>query len=162
MPRTLLIAFNGFLSALITLTTLLMGGMSGARAQVTRVDRITVSDVGIFATEEPTVRNDPTISTGEALTANITKVLEQATSIPAKLGTNFGVQGTLIGAPRGAAVELKIVWNYPTPGIRKPETGEYKTKEQYFENKNIGDPFAFFWTLGGEYTLIPGQWSLEL
>jgi len=141
---------------------LLIAGISGAPAQSPRVDRLELTDVGIFAIEKPEAKADAALSTGRILSAHVNKVLQETTTIPAKNGTSFGVKANLVGGPRGAAIRLKVVWRYPAPGIKNPTTGEVKLTDEYFETESIGSPFASYWTLGPDYTLVPGLWSVEL
>lgn len=127
-----------------------------------RIDRIQILDAGIMkAVGEPKPIKNKDISTGTIVEGR-TKVVEKTSIIPAKLLTTFGVAVKIFGKEDGARAKLRVLWTYPEPGIKNPATGIGKTEDAYDDVRIIGEHAEYFWSLGQEYSLVLGKWTLEL
>jgi hypothetical protein len=133
-----------------------------AVAQSARISGIDVVGFGLMNPEKLVIKKDESISTGQILTAKAT--LSKSTStIPAKLGTSFGIVADINGEQDGRETVVTVVWIYPEPGIKNPEGGAAKRRDQYDDQRRIGETGAkFYWALNAEYVLVPGKWTVEL
>jgi len=134
--------------------------LSSAQAQV-KVSRGEILHTGTYEVGKTKEINDPTISSGHRYEADAT-LLREATTITAKLNTVFGLDVMIEGTPRGKVVPVRIVWRYPDPGLRNPETGKTKFVDDYMDRREIGKKSTFYWMLGQEWALVPGTWIFEL
>lgn len=149
--RTLLVLF------------LLAVGLSFAHAQSVRIDRVDVMRPGIFVAESKTKAiTDKNISTGQRTETKSLRNIEVTTLIPARNDTFFGLEGVLVGSPKGERVPVRVVWRYPEPGLTNPQTGVTKYVDDYTDYRIIGDTFTYYWFLGNDWTLVPGVWTFEL
>ena len=137
-------------------------GLSFAQAQTPRIDRIDDVRPGVVELGETKKVADSNISTGEHFKGGAPKVVSVSKNISIKLGTVFGVQVHIIGKPPGAKVPIRIIWRYPEPGIKSPNTGKTKFSDEYTDNRTLGTSPVYYWKLEDEWVLIPGIWTLEL
>jgi Domain of unknown function (DUF3859) len=145
----------------VALATLLgVGSVTPATAQV-HVDGIDVVRTGIYKLGKYKEIKNPAISTGQRYEAPAT-LLRRTTIIPAKTGTTFGLDIMIRGRPRGRLVPFRIVWRYPEPGLRNPDTGKVKLVDDYIDEKNLGHETSFMWSLGADWTAVPGRWTFEI
>ena len=134
-----------------------------AQAQTTRVDFVQVVGVGIMKPESKLeAKANSDISTGKRLEIDKIKIVDQTTTIPAKSGTIFGADIKLVGKPNGKDAKITIIWRYPEPGLKNPQTGTIKTTDQYDIVYKTGNVQALFWSLQNEWVLVPGTWTLEV
>ena len=143
---------------------LLFGGTISAEAKGTRVERVDVVDLGIIEVVSKTKTiNDKDVSTGTRSEATETKITESGSTIRAKLNTVFGLDFKIRGVDAGTKLNLHIIWRYPQPGIKNPNTGKISLLDEYDDVFTAGpNPLTLYWSLSADYTLVPGTWSVEL
>jgi len=139
---------------------IVIGGFATAQAKV-KVEPAQVLRTGIYTIGKTKTIEDKSISTGHHTEANTT-ITERTTVITAKKGTVFGLGLLVRGSPRGATIPLQVVWRYPEPGLHNPETGITKTVDKYMTQEQLGKETTFYWSLGQEWQLVPGEWVFEL
>ncbi len=133
---------------LILAALLLIGGIGLAQAQ--RIEGIDILAAGIFKPGKLKTIHDPSISTGERHEATA-ELTEETTTIPARTDTSFGVRILIRGRPRDEIVPVRVVWRYPEPGLRNPDTGVTKRVDDYLDRKALGrEKPNFYWILGEE------------
>ncbi len=153
--------FGGILTWLVSAALFCMA--SAAIAQDARVERIDILKTGIMKMEGELKRNpDATISTGERLAAKKLRIVEATSVVPAKVDTAFGVEIRIVGKPAGRKARLKIVWLYPQPGLKNPDTGTAKMRDEYEDEQILDTTTSYFWQLGSSWALVPGKWTLEI
>lgn len=83
----------------------------------TRVDRVDISEWGIYKTEVVRTVDAPESLSGKASTVSRrkTELLTETDRIPAVLGTLFGFRYTLVGEPRHRKVPLTLKILLPPP-----------------------------------------------
>jgi Domain of unknown function (DUF3859) len=140
---------------------LVMGGLSAAQAQKVKVYGADVLRTGIYKMGKYKEIDNPDISTGHRYEAPAT-LLRRTTVIPAKQGIAFGLDLMIRGTPKGKVVPFRIVWRYPAPGLRNPDTGKVKFLDDYIDRKNLGEETQFYWSLGEAWTAVPGKWTFEI
>lgn len=139
----------------------LVATTSAASAQSVRIDRAEILQNGIMRqTSEVKTIQSKDLSTGRRSTAE-TEIVETTTTIPARVGVLFGSDVRLHGRQRGKQANLRVVWRYPQPGIKNPQTGIAKLVDEYVDKRETGTT-TYFWSLGDAYTLVTGTWTLEL
>ena len=74
----------------------------------------------------------------------------------------FGLEVRVTGKKRGESLPVKIIWRYPDPGLKNPQTGVAKFADQYVDDVTLGNTHTYYWTLGDEWTLVPGVWTFEM
>jgi hypothetical protein len=148
---------------LIIQVMLLVVGMAGAQAQ-SRIRSADIIDVGVMEIKSSTKTiNDSDLSTGTRSEATDVRVVKSGSNIRAQLNTIFGATCKLAGVPNGSKWKLHVIWRYPQPGIKNPDTGKVTLVDEYDDVFTAGpNPLALYWSLSAEYTLVPGLWSLEL
>ena len=134
--------------------------LSSAQAQVS-VTGGKVLHTGTYKVGETKEIDDPSISSGHRYEADAT-LLQEATTITAKLNSVFGLDIMIEGSPRGKVIPVRIVWRYPDPGLHNPATGQTKFVDDYMDRREIGKKTTFYWLLGQEWALVPGTWIFEL
>jgi hypothetical protein len=149
------------LIAVALATTIGAGSVTRANAQA-RVDGADVLRAGIYKVEKPKAIDNPDISTGHRYEIPTPVILRRTTVIPAIVGTVMGLDFLIRGTPRDRVEPFRIVWRYPEPGIRNPNTGKFKLVDDYIEQKNLGRETSNVWILGQDYTLVPGRWTFEI
>ncbi len=80
--------------------------------------------------------------------------------VTAKIGTQFGIQVQINGAP-----ELQVapvVTRVTHPPITNPETGKTSTVDQWDSPMNIGYARFAGWHFEDEWELVPGEWRIEI
>jgi len=130
-------------------------------AQAQTIAGVDILDAGLVSLVDPKTINDPTISTG-TMTRSIGTITQSTTTIEAATDVVFGVKVRLRGSPDGRTVSYRVVWKYPEPGLRNPDTGISKRTDEISERQPLGmTKCCYYWTLGAEWTLVPGQWVIE-
>jgi hypothetical protein len=146
---------------ILLVALLLIGGLTAAQAQKVKVYGVDILHTGIYKMGKYKEIDNPSISTGHRYEAPAT-LTRSTTIIPAQADTTFGLDLKIRGAPRGRLAPFRIVWRYPDPGLRNPDTGKVKFFDDYTDQKRLGEDTTFFWTLGEEWTTIPGRWTFEI
>ena len=119
-----------------------------AHAQTPLTERIEISKAGIYTTDAK--HNYQQVS-----------LLQSTTTIPAKIGIEFGVTFRLVGKPNGARVDLRYVTLIPSPGTRNPATGKITLREERSLLATLGQEATRLYVFEERWELIPGTWTFE-
>ncbi len=139
---------------------LVIGGLSTAAAQV-RIDGADVLETGLYKLGDTKTIEDRTISTGQR-TESKTTLVRSTTLIQPKGPTVFGLELVVRGRPNGQTAQVQVVWRYPEPGIRNPDTGTTKFTDQYMTQVEIGARQTYYWNMEDDWQMVPGEWIFEL
>ena len=142
----------------LSIQFLLLTFLAAANAQTPRIDRIEITEAGIY--QRGNIVSDPT--RGNDAMIDSAKLVKSTTTIPARIGTTFGFRGKLVGQPSGGKITLKKVTRFPPPGIRNSVTGQMQMSE---DENIIGSIGAEFFTDGrfdDPDDMIPGNWVMEI
>ena len=140
---------------------ILIGGLTVAQAQ-TRAEEGKVIRRGLYELGKLKTVDDPTISTGHRTEASKTTFKEHTMRIEAAADVVFGLDVVVSGSPRGARLPVRVVWRYPDPGLRNPDTGKTKHKDEYEDAVRLGEEHTYYWSLGADWQQVPGTWTFEL
>jgi hypothetical protein len=146
--------------AFIFLLSLLLTYPQAARAQGVQIQRLDVTDYGLYTLDrEISGRDAQGISLGTA-----TNIQHNATqrNVPAQIGVTFGFRYKVVGKPAGATVDLKKVINFPAPGLLTPNSSNRVSKAEFDVEAKIGDTNSELYTLEENFELVSGVWVLEM
>ncbi len=149
MRLLLLLAFLPFVSG-------------AALAQEARVDGIEIVGKGIYEVQTGAVTKDPSAPTGEIKAPDIFKLITATDTIPAAIGTEFGVEYRLTGMPDGAEATLHFVFAYPAPGIADPTSAKPILSDTFDRQKKIGAVNYLGYGFENPWELVPGTWTMEI
>jgi hypothetical protein len=130
-------------------------------AHAQTVERITISNPGIYRSETEKIEDAPNSVRGVFRTVRNPQLIEQTKRIPGLLGTHFGVNFRVAGQPDGASVTIRFVTRFPAPGLRDPKTGKTILTSENDRQFRIGE-FAYRgFTFDESWEIVPGVWALE-
>src|SRR5215212_2754678 len=127
----------------------------------TRVTGVEVIDYGIYQLK-PTgeLRKAPGTGSGKWSVTSEPRLLKKTDSIPARIGTTFGIKYKILGTPKDDPVE--ILFRVRHPKILNPETGKSVSVEQCKVTVLIGAVDYRGYTLGSGADLQPARWVLQI
>jgi hypothetical protein len=146
---------------LLIAATLLAASLS-ARAEGVRVERIDIVDTGIYTIVTGEVTADPNAPTGAIAAVTTVTNVEKTTTIPGRLGLEFGLRYVIVGEPAGAEVPLDFVISYPAPGLVDPAEPEPLRESRYARQKKIGETIYLGYGFENAWEIVPGEWSFEI
>jgi hypothetical protein len=130
-------------------------------AQTPQVDRIEIVETGIYGVETTKLTPSSDTAAGYLGTVDDIKLMKSTTTIPAEQGTNFGVRYKIVGVPKGAGVEIRLVTKLPTQGLHNPKTGEITFRNDLMVERTIGDVHFRGYSLRNNWEAVPGVWTFE-
>jgi hypothetical protein len=80
--------------------------------------------------------------------------------VSAKLGTSFGIQVVIEGAPKMAVVALRTRVTHPP--LTNPHTESTQTVDEWASPMNAGIPRYVGWSFDNPWELVGGAWVFEL
>lgn len=134
----------------------------GALADDVRVDRIDVVDRGIYVIEAGAQTKNAGTPTGEITAVTTARNVAATTTIPARVGVEFGFRFVVVGAPAGAKVALDMVDIYPAPGLRAPGSAEPMHRSRYRRTKTVGATEYVGYGFENPWELVPGTWTFQI
>jgi hypothetical protein len=143
----------GLLAAALSITV--------AHAQTPRVERIEITEFGIYDLKRTKTVDAPGTATGSMLETE-GKLIQKTSVIPARLGISFGFSYRIIGSPANGRVTLKDVNIVPEPGLRNPKTRNIIFREEVAVVRTMRGVHRSDYSLGQEWTLLPGTWTFQL
>ncbi len=146
---------------LMVLLPLLPFLANGALAADIRIDGIDVVGKGIYEVKTGAVTKDPNTPTGEITLPDRFAILEATDTIPASVGTEFGIAYRIVGAPEGAEVKLQFVNTYPSPGIVDPADNKPILSDKFERTKKVGVNYLGY-GFENDWELVPGTWTMEI
>jgi hypothetical protein len=126
----------------------------------------TITDVQVveFGTFHKTVSNGlmaaPNAIAGMEHAVVEATLIKETTTIPASLGTSFGVRIKVTGDPVGAV--LKVVGRCTHPKLTDPVSGRSSTTEEWNCYPVIGRTGYIGYTFDNSWELVPGKWILQI
>jgi hypothetical protein len=131
-----------------------------AAAQAQKVERIIITDPGLYDYEVEKVDKTPdSVSTGFKTIKNV-RLLQRTERIPATLGTSFGFRFEIVGEPRNEPITLRFVTRFPAGGLRNPQ-GKVLTVSENDRTHRIGESNFRTYTFDEAWEAVPGTWTLE-
>lgn len=149
MPRLLFI-----LCALPALTS--------ASAHAQSVERIDVTEFGIYTADTRQILHAPQSTAGIAqrVSAESIRLVKATTTMPGRLHERFGFRYRIIGT--GDKVTLKRIVHVPEPGVHNPETENTVITSVVMADTRIGTMEIAGYQFGHDWEIVPGTWTIEL
>ena len=135
------------------------GGLIVQSTSLASVVKFQFDGYGIIETEQNTIVPDKNSPTGHQYLFSDARLLSKTASIPARMGTTFGVMWTPTG-PSSEIIEVMRVIRMP--GIKNPATGEVVHKWVGKIEAELGSPNALTYTIGADWQAVPGTWTFEI
>ncbi|MGP0059777.1 MAG: DUF3859 domain-containing protein [Beijerinckiaceae bacterium] len=133
-----------------------------AFAQTVRLDRINIVEAGVYEAEIEKRVPEPNSPTGMRNVLGEVKLVARGPQVPAGLGVHFGVRYIIVGAPKGKNADIRIIWRYPSPGLKNPKTGEVIFRSDRTLSRAIGVPQFTDYSFDNDWEVVTGIWTLEL
>jgi Domain of unknown function (DUF3859) len=150
--------YTSWLRALLCVAFASMGS-GAALAQKLNVDRIDIVTFGIFSPGKITQQEARPGTNGITLREG-RKLLSQTETVPGVVGTTFGIQYVVRGAPKGQNVKLTYITRFPSSGMVNGK-GEKLAKSQFDWDDTIGKTAIRTYTLDNPWEIVPGDWTME-
>jgi hypothetical protein len=130
--------------------------------QAPSVDRIEIVEKGLYRVETARATQAAGTATGvQDELANV-KLVSDTTTIPARIGTSFGLRYRVVGGPNRASVKLTVIVRFPGEGLRNPKTGERTARDVTSWTRHIGGVTYNGYGFDEAWELVPGTWTYEI
>jgi hypothetical protein len=141
------------------------------------VEGIDITEYGIYKTETESSAAAPRTATGKIEEVSNITLVESTTTVPARVGVEFGFRYKIIGqANAGSGVQagatiagqskktlnLKNVTHIPSPGIRHPQTGNVTMTSIFSQDHRLGVELYRLYRFTDPWEVVPGLWTLEI
>jgi hypothetical protein len=125
------------------------------------VERVDITEFGIYTTSTQTKQPAPGTAVGALDEESNITLVQSTTTVPARLGVEFGFRYKVVG-PAPGAINLKNITAIPPPGIRNPTTGNITLTSVFNQDRNIGGEYYRLYHMTEPWEVVPGVWRLEL
>jgi hypothetical protein len=131
-------------------------------AQTVSVDRIEILEKGIYQAQTTGTTQAGSTATGQVRGLGNIELVRETTTIPMRLGLEFGFRYSLVGSPKGAEVPVKFVTIFPEPGLYNPAKGQTFHRDEYIRTKTLGNPAYKGYGFEHSWELVPGVWTFQI
>jgi hypothetical protein len=138
---------------------LLLGWLGSVHAQ--ELKRIDIVEYGLYTSKIDRTESAPGAAATKINMVSNVRHTESTTTVPAQLGSQFGVRYRLVGSGTDN-VKLKVVWRIPSPGLHNPETGKTVTEDVSFWDRKIGSTNYNAYSFAHDWEIVSGIWTLEI
>jgi hypothetical protein len=145
---------------LLTILCFLALAISSSRAQTAQVQRIDVTEYGIYTLSA--VDNGQTAAGITTRAVSNIRLAVSTRTVPMQKGVKFGFRYTVIGTPKGVKVPLRMVLLLPSPGFLKPGAPSPILRDEYVHEEIVGNSTFHDYSLDDPWELIPGNWTFEI
>jgi uncharacterized protein DUF3859 len=137
--------------------------LPAARAQTAAVAQAEILWAGLYRASIIGTVAQPNTAIGRTNQLGQIDKLESTTTVPVRLGINFGFEYRLLGAPEGATADVKVVVTLPKAGLLNPARQERVYRESWEPAPAlIGGTSVIGYLLEQDWELVPGLWKFEL
>jgi len=135
---------------------------AAGQAQNITLDRVDIVEAGIYQIHRTgEVVQSPNTAVGTIRSADRRELIEATTTVPAKVGTSFGIRFVAIGEPMGTKMNVTFITRYPAQGLRNPNTGKIAYKSEFEWGIETGKRVARTYSFDNAWEAVPGEWALE-
>lgn len=131
-----------------------------AAADTSRVEKVSILERGVY---QATPKGPSSVrgTLGPVQRVQGATLVTSTTTIPGRQSLRFGVRYMVIGAPRGAAVDIKLVTAFPNGGLVDPKDGRTHLRSEYTVRGAIGSIGYREFHFDDPSEIIPGYWTFE-
>jgi hypothetical protein len=140
---------------------LLLVGASSAHSRTPNVKGADITQVGIFEFKISGNRRTPGTAAGTTHEGKY-KFVSRTTTLAARKGVHFGFEYVLVGAPKGAMIDVRKVTIFPDRGVANPQTGKTWTRGERISTNFIGEHQFSGYGLDHYWEVVPGVWTLQV
>jgi Domain of unknown function (DUF3859) len=133
---------------------------SAALAQAPHIDRIRVTEYGVYTVDRD-IQGRDALGINKAAASNVRHAATLRT-IPVQIGTTFGLRYRVFGEPHAAPVELRQVVIFPLPGLNPSSFSKPITQDEFVLQTRIGETSYASYTLEETFELVSGTWIFEI
>lgn len=133
-----------------------------ASAASGKVDGATIINAGIYELKLGRRMGTGTMAGQAHHSVTAKRLIRRTADIPAHQCLSFGFEYVIHGTPADAAVPIRMVTRFPSPGLRHPETQAVTLRDEIVVTRAIGKVHFRSFTLESPAELVPGPWTLEL
>jgi hypothetical protein len=131
-------------------------------AQSSSVERIDVTNFGIYEVEFTKERESKTEPPRSWEVVTKFRNIKTTTTIPARLCISFGFEYRIVGTPIDAQSGIRMITRFPNQGMRNPETRQTVYQTEAVVDRAVGRQHFRSYTLDKAWELVPGVWTFEL
>ena len=133
---------------------------TGTIASAANISKINIIEYGIFEAQKTKVVEEKDTSTGYRTLLDNIKLIKETDTIPAAVGTQFGIRYIVEGEPNGAQVEISVKFLHPQ--TVNPTNNKTVTLEQFHKQLPIGETSYSCWIFEYDWELVPGEWIIQI
>jgi len=131
-----------------------------AAADPPRVQKVSILERGIYEAE-PKGPSGVRGALGPVQRVQAVTLVTSTATIPGRKSVRFGVRYMVVGAPRGAPVDVKLVTAFPNGGIVDSRDGRTHLRSEYTVRSAIGSIGYREFHFDDASEIIPGYWTFE-
>jgi hypothetical protein len=135
---------------------------AAAPAETPTVDRIEIVDRGVYEIVAGAETKNEDTPTGVITAVETEKLVTPGNAVAARVGLEFGFRYRIVGGPDGADVSLDMVYTYPAPGLKSPDTAAPITETRYSRTKKIGATEYLGYAFEKDWEIVPGTWTFAI
>lgn len=145
---------------LLALVFLAVLAVAEARAQTGYVEGFVIDGFGTYEAKERGSREAESTATGTVNVVSNLRRVAQTETIPARLGTRFGVKYRVLGRPKGGDIVLTMITRFPAGGLTNGK-GEKFEKNEVMVRGKLGIEAYRTYRFDNAWELVPGEWVME-
>jgi Domain of unknown function (DUF3859) len=132
-------------------------------AHTADVERAEIVWAGLYRASILGTVTQPNTAIGRTNQLGDIEKLETTTTVPVRIGVNFGFEYTLVGAPDGGAATVTVVVVPPKAGLLNPQTQQRVYRETWSPSVAlVGATTLIGYLLEQDWELVPGLWRFEI
>lgn len=130
-------------------------------AQTPQVTRADVTEFGEYTLQVQTT--DQTSNNGiPQSTVTGVQLLSQTRVIHLHKDLHFGFRCTIVGEPKDADINVRMVTIYPPAGLQRHGETTPIQRDESVRERSIGDNYYRGYTINDDWMMVPGDWTFEM
>lgn len=139
-----------------------LAAQTQAPAIQAHIQAVVITDPGIYTANVVKRIPSPALATGEWSELGNAILVRHTTTVPAQPGLCFGFYYTILGAPVGAPVTLRMVNRYPGNGLADPTKAAPLLSDTQDFQMSVGATNYRGYTFENNWELALGRWTFEI
>jgi hypothetical protein len=148
---------------LAALILVLFALAAGLKAQGADIEQAEIVWAGTYRASILGSTDQPGTAIGRTNQLGNIEKLETTTTVPVRIGVNFGFEYRLAGAQDGTPVSITVVVIPPKAGLLNPQTQRRVYRETWNPSVAlVGATTLIGYLLEQDWELVPGLWKFEI